>query len=106
MIEMDGHEIFVELSKRAVGGEGPPPTSFPILRYLLLLTSLTSQARGVSFTTGSSLLVMIRAWIFLGVWAALPAQGQAGPAAIYPVSAAEPAPAVLQALQDEVDSLM
>jgi mono/diheme cytochrome c family protein len=49
---------------------------------------------------------MIRAWIFLGVWAALPAQGQVGPAAIYTDFDAEPAPAVLQALQDEVDSLM
>jgi cytochrome c553 len=48
---------------------------------------------------------MIRTLIFLGLWAALPTPGQVGSAALYTEFENNPAPAVLQALQEEVDFL-
>jgi cytochrome c553 len=49
---------------------------------------------------------MIRALIFLGLWAALPTPGQVGSAALYTDFEHKPAPAVVQALREEVDFLM
>lgn len=49
---------------------------------------------------------MIRSWIFLGVWAVLPAQGQVGLAALYTRFDSKPATTVVQALQEEVNFLM
>jgi hypothetical protein len=48
---------------------------------------------------------MIRTLIVLGLWAALPAPGQVGSAALYTEFENNPAPAVLQALKEEVDLL-
>lgn len=49
---------------------------------------------------------MIRGWIFLGLWAVLPAPAQVGSAALYTEFENTPASAVVTALQEEVDSLM
>lgn len=49
---------------------------------------------------------MIRGLIFLGLWAASPTPGQVGSAALYTQFEFKPAPAVVQALREEVDSLM
>lgn len=48
---------------------------------------------------------MIRTLIFLGLWAALPTPGQVGSAALYTEFENQPAPAVLQALKEEVNLL-
>ncbi len=47
----------------------------------------------------------LRRLIFLGLWAALPTPGQVGSAALYTEFENDPAPAVLQALKEEVDFL-
>lgn len=49
---------------------------------------------------------MIRTVILLGLWAALPSPGQVGSAALYTEFEQQPAPGVVKALQEEVDSLM
>jgi cytochrome c553 len=49
---------------------------------------------------------MIRGLIFLGLWAASPTPGQVGSAALYTEFEKRPAPAVVQAIREETDSLM
>jgi cytochrome c553 len=49
---------------------------------------------------------MIRGLIFLALWAALPSPGQVGSAALYTEFEHKPTPAVVEALRDEVASLM
>jgi hypothetical protein len=49
---------------------------------------------------------MIRSLIFLGLWAALPTPGQVGSAALYTDFEHKAAPGVVQALREEVESLM
>jgi hypothetical protein len=49
---------------------------------------------------------MMRAWIFLALWAALPAPGQVGSIALYTEFEHQPSPVVVQALREEVASLM
>lgn len=49
---------------------------------------------------------MIRTLIFLGLWAASPTLGQVGNTALYTEFEHKPAPALVQALKEEVDALM
>jgi len=49
---------------------------------------------------------MIRGLIFLALWAASPTPGQVGSTALYTDFESRPAPAVVEALREELDSLM
>lgn len=49
---------------------------------------------------------MNRTWIILALWAASPALGQLGSTALFTEFKHQPEPLVLQAMKDEVDSLM
>jgi hypothetical protein len=49
---------------------------------------------------------MIRALVLLALWAVLPAPGQVGSVALYTEYQRQPSPVVVQALEEEVDSLM
>jgi hypothetical protein len=49
---------------------------------------------------------MIRVVVLLALWAVFPAPGQVGSVALYTDYQSQPSPAVVKALQEEVDSLM
>ena len=49
---------------------------------------------------------MIRALMFLALWAVSPAPGQVGSVALYTDYQSQPSPVVVKALREEVDFLM